>query len=64
MKTITIFDDLENNKEDYQDIINDRSRSNKTTIILLSSYYENKKKIFIQYFLSLKKKKITFEKNC
>ena len=62
MKTITIFDDLENNKEDYHDIIN--NRSDKTVIILLNSYYENKKKIFIQYIPSLKKKRITFEKNC
>ena len=64
MKTITIFDDLENNKEDYQDIINDKSRSNKTTIILLSSYYENKKQNIYSIFSLLEKKKITFEKNC
>jgi len=62
MKTITIFDDLENNKEDYQDIINDRSRSNKTTIILLSSYYENKKKNIYSIFSLLEKKKNYFRK--
>jgi len=62
MKTITIFDDLENNKEDYQDIINDRSRSNKTTIILLSSYYENKKKNIYSIFSLFEKKKNNFKK--
>ena len=62
MKTITIFDDLENNKEDYQDIINDKSRSNKTTIILLSSYYENKKQNIYSIFSLLEKKKNYFRK--
>ena len=56
MKTISIFDDLENNKEDYHNIINNKSRSDKTAIILFNSYYENKKKIFIQYILFSKKK--------
>jgi len=43
MKTVAIFDDLENNKEDYHNLLKQNSKSNEITIILLSSYYENKK---------------------
>ena len=64
MKTISIFDDLENNKEDYHNIINNKSRSDKTAIILFNSYYENKKKNIYSIYSLLEKKRITLEKNC
>jgi surface carbohydrate biosynthesis protein (TIGR04326 family) len=57
MKTIAIFDDLEHNKEDYHNLLMESSGSNKITIILLNSYYENdKKKIYSIYSLLEKKK--------
>ena len=62
MKTIIIFDDLENNEENYRDIISDKSKSNKTVIILLSSYYENKKKNIYSIYSLLEKKKNYFRK--
>ena len=62
MKTISIFDDLENNKEDYHNIINNKSRSDKTAIILFNSYYENKKKNIYSIYSLLEKKKDYFRK--
>jgi len=62
MKTITIFDDLENNNEDYYNIINNRSISDKTIIILFNSYYENKKKNIYSIYSLLEKKKNFFRK--
>ena len=61
METIAIFDDLEHNRKDYDNLLMESSETNKITIILLNSYFENKKKKFIQYTLCLKKKKISFE---
>ena len=61
MKTIAIFDDLENNKEDYHNLLMESSRSNKITIILLSSYYENKKKNIYSIYSLLEKKKNFFK---
>ena len=61
MKTIAIFDDLENNREDYDNLMIKYSGANKIDI-LLNSYYENKKKKFFQSILYLKKK-IFFDQN-
>ena len=44
METIAIFDDLEHNRKDYDNLLMESSETNKITIILLNSYYENKKK--------------------
>ena len=60
MKTVAIFDDLENNKEDYHNLLKESSKSNKVTIILLNSYYENKKKKIFSIYSMLEKKKKYF----
>ncbi|MDB3920270.1 hypothetical protein N9349_05945 [Candidatus Pelagibacter sp.] len=60
MKTVAIFDDLENNKEDYHNLLKQNSKSNEITIILLSSYYENKKKKIYSIYSLLEKKKTYF----
>ena len=61
METIAIFDDLEHNRKDYDNLLMESSETNKITIILLSSYYENKKKKIYSIYSLLEKKKIIFE---
>jgi surface carbohydrate biosynthesis protein (TIGR04326 family) len=60
MKTVAIFDDLEQNREDYQNLLKESSGSNKIIVILLSSYYENKKKKIYSIYSLLEKKKNYF----
>ena len=62
MKTIAIFDDLENINSAYHNTLMERSGFNKTTIILLGSYYENKKKNIFSIYSLLEKKKNYFRK--
>ena len=60
MKTVAIFDDIENNKKDYNNLLKKNSKSNELIIILLSSYYENKKKKIYSIYSLLEKKRNYF----
>ena len=60
MKTIAIFDDLEHSREDYDNLMTKNSGTNKIAIILLNSYYENKKKNIFSIYSLLEKKKNFF----
>ena len=60
MKTIAIFDDLENMKEDYDNLMMKSPKTNKIIIILLNSYYENKKKNIFSIYSLLEEKKTFF----
>ena len=63
MKTIAIFDDLENSREDYDNLMMKSSKTNKIAIVLLNSYHENKKKNIFSIYSLLEKKKHFFEQN-
>ncbi|MAH97865.1 MAG: hypothetical protein CMA12_00750 [Euryarchaeota archaeon] len=60
MKTIAIFDDLENSREDYDNLMMKSSKTNKIAIVLLNSYHENKKKNIFSIYSLLEKKKTFF----
>jgi len=60
METIAIFDDLEHNRKDYDNLLMESSETNKITIILLNSYFENKKKKIYSIYSLLEKKKNFF----
>ena len=60
METIAIFDDLEQNRKDYDNLLMEGCETNKITIILLNSYYENKKKKIYSIYSLLEKKRNFF----
>ena len=60
METIAIFDDSEHNRKDYDNLLMESSETNKITIILLNSYYENKKKKIYSIYSLLEKKRNFF----